>query len=308
MPLRLDRAATLMLFHPMVRASRPNCVRILMYHAVSDQDEPLSPYFVTNTKPSVFRAQMRFLAEKGYRVIDLETALDGQTPQEKCVVITFDDGFRDFYTHAFPILREFGFTATMFVPTGLISRFPRLSDERGIKGEGSIRRSFKGRECMTWDEIRTLSDQGISFGSHTVTHPKLYGLEWLRIEEELVESKRSLESELNKPITTFAYPFAYPQADSQFTEKFESLLQQTGYRCNVTTRIGRAETCDDPFSLPRLPMNSFDDDALLQAKLAGGYDWLAVPQSITKKVKRWISRNTGRGLQPASTQKDPLIT
>ena len=142
---------------------------------------------------------------------------------------------------------------------------------------------------MTWDEIRTLADQGIHFGSHTVTHPKLHGLEWLKIEDELVESKRCLERELNKPITTFAYPFAYPQADTKFVRCFESLLKQLGYRCNVTTRIGRVETGDDPYSLRRLPMNSFDDDRLLQAKLAGGYDWLAVPQAVTKQVKQWTT-------------------
>jgi peptidoglycan/xylan/chitin deacetylase (PgdA/CDA1 family) len=276
MHFRLDRAATLMLFHPLARAMQRHCTSILMYHAVSEQDEPLSPYFVTNTKPAVFHDQMCFLAENGYRVVDLETALREKATDNRRIIITFDDGFRDFYTHAFPVLRKFGFTATMFVPTGLIH---------------NERRSFKGRECMTWDEVRTLAESGIYFGSHTVSHSKLFDLDWPKIEEELSESKRHLEKELNCEIATFAYPFAYPQADVAFTGRFESLLKQLGYRCNVTTRIGRMETESDPHSLPRLPMNSFDDNRLLKAKLAGGYDWLAVPQAVTKKVRHWTSNS-----------------
>lgn len=143
---------------------------------------------------------------------------------------------------------------------------------------------------MTWDEVRTLAAEGIHFGSHTVSHLKLYDLGWPQIESELALSKETLEHELGREITTFAYPFAYPQADREFTGKFENLLRKTGYRCNVTTRIGRAQLDDDPFSLRRLPMNSYDDTTLLRAKLEGSYDWLARPQSIVKKVKRWIYR------------------
>jgi len=271
-----------------------------MYHSISEEDESRSPYYVTNTCPTAFRNQMRFLAENNYRVVDLETALSSKIGNENSVVITFDDGFRDFYTTAFPVLREFGFTATMFVPTGFITgsdkretgHFPRPSDGRGIEGEGSnseTRCSFNGRACMTWDEVRTLADEGIRFGSHTVTHPKLHGLEWAKIEAELAESKGRLEQMLGGKVTAFAYPFAYPQADPPFVEKFETLLKQVGYRCNATTRIGRADQQDDPFSLRRLPMNSFDDDLLLEAKLSGGYDWLAGPQALTKQVKRWVS-------------------
>lgn len=276
--MRFDRLITLNLVRPLRSAFglRSSVFRlpILMYHSVSDQDEPLAPYYVTNTRPAVFRNQMRFLAGKKIRVVDLETALNGQLGTD-CVVITFDDGFRDFYTTAFPVLREFGFTATMFVPTGLIDQ------ERG---------SFKGRACMTWEEVRTLAEAGIRFGSHTVSHPKLHGLEWAKIETELTESKNRLEKMLDGQVTAFAYPFAYPQADDSFTDQFEGLLQRTGYRCNVTTRIGRAQQEDDPFSLRRLPMNSFDDDQLFHAKLSGGYDWLAGPQAVAKQVKRWVSR------------------
>ena len=334
--MRLDRFITLNLVQPVRRTldslsalgREPEGgvfpVSILMYHSVSEVDESARPYYVTNTHPAAFREQMRFLANHNYRVTDLETALNEPALNERTVVITFDDGFRDFYTTAFPILREFGFTATMFLPTALIGgarstsptsqkisdTFPRPSAGRGIKGEevspsphwgegrGGVavsspsptRLSFKGRDCMTWDEVRTLASEGIHFGSHTVSHPKLYDLDWPQIEEELTVSKETLEKELDQEITTFAYPFAYPQADRDFTRGFETLLQKVGYRCNVTTRIGRAKKGDPRFSLRRLPMNSFDDPILLQAKLKGGYDWLAQPQALVKKVKHCTSQ------------------
>ena len=85
----------------------------------------------------------------------------GKPLAARAVVITFDDGFRDFYTAAFPVMQEHQFTATVFLPTAFI---------------GEDRRSFKGAECLTWEEVRRLRRAGVQFGSHTVNHPRL--VEW----------------------------------------------------------------------------------------------------------------------------------
>lgn len=299
--MRLDRAITLNLVCPL-RQIQPRTsdqkLPILMYHSVSGQDEPLASYYVTNTRPSVFREQMCFLREHGYLGVSLDQGLDWlNAPQpnigsrkseignRKPVVLTFDDGFQDFHTTAAPVLREFGFTATMFLPTGLIDQ------ERG---------QFKGRPCLTWPEVRTLAAAGIRFGSHTVSHPRLYGMKWSEIEAELAGSKYRLEQMLGDNATTFAYPFAYPQADAEFTAQFESLLACLGYCCNVTTCIGRVWSTDNLFSLRRLPMNSFDDETLLAAKLAGHYDWLAAPQAAIKKLKQTLRLARRSGVLPVS--------
>jgi peptidoglycan/xylan/chitin deacetylase (PgdA/CDA1 family) len=215
----------------------------------------------------------------------------GEPLAPKTVVITFDDGFRDCYTQAFPALREHGFTATIFLPTAFIQ---------------DARRCFKGAECLTWEEARELRRAGLEFGSHTVNHPRLVELGWQEIERELRDSKDQMEQQLAEPVRTFAYPFAFPQNDRAFAEAFRGLLMQTGYTCCATTEIGRVKTGDDPFRLKRLPANSLDDEKFFRAKLEGGYDWLAWPQAALKKLKPRPAAGRKRSQATARVEHAPL--
>ena len=280
--LRLDRLLTLNFFQPLRRAALAgNGFRlpILMYHSISDEpEENVSPYYRTATSPELFAAHMALLKTEGYEVLNLQSGLEkfrrGNYTGEKIAVITFDDGFEDFYTAALPVLRQNNFGATVFLPTAFI---------------GQERRNFKNRACMTWDEVRESAKAGIEFGSHTVNHPKLYELSLPQIRAELKESKMTIENEVGRPVSSFAYPYAFPSADRAFVKVFLESLKEAGYACNVTTKIGLAGKNDDPFTLKRLPINSADDEALFLAKLAGAYDWLAWPQENFKAVKNFIS-------------------
>lgn len=239
---------------------------------------------------------MRQLAREGYKTIDLTRAVellaDGRLPAEKSVVITFDDGFNNFYTQAFPALREYGFTAAVFLPTAFI---------------GAVRRSFKGTACMTWDEVRELRKAGITFGSHTVNHPELIELPVQEVRRELRDSKIELEQQLGEPVTTFAYPYAFPRGNRRFAQAFTEFLVQLGYACCVTTELGRVRPGDDPYRLKRLPANSLDDPALFRAKLEGGYDWLAVPQAFIKKLKSQIRGSKERHSAAANQTPRPQL-
>lgn len=251
-------------------------VPILMYHSISNDAEPrLSPYYKVNTSPTVFREHIGFLAKQNYRSIDLMKVIDlskqGTPLPEKSVVITFDDGFRNFYTDAFPVLQQYGFSATVFLPTAFIQ---------------NTRQVFKEKECLTWAEVRELRQCGVLFGSHTVTHPRLVDLSWNEIKRELYASKQELEQRLGESISTFAYPYAFPQADQQYMRGIKTLLAESGYKCCATTEIGRVKRSDDPFRLKRLPVNSLDDPVFFKAKLNGGYDWLAHLQTILKQIKK----------------------
>jgi peptidoglycan/xylan/chitin deacetylase (PgdA/CDA1 family) len=319
--MRLDRFITLNFVQParrVVRALGPRpsslgaSLPVLMYHGISAEPEPgVAAYYQTNTSPAVFREQMGYLAQSGYRTLDLPQALKflrrehGQsaTPDHqpsslnRAVVITFDDGLRDFYTQAFPVLKEHGFTATMFLATGFIrgsqsSSSPHRSEGRA-EGAGP-RPSKNGAEYLTWNEIREMQKAGIRFGSHTVNHPRLIELSWPEIKRELADSKNELENRLGEPATDFAYPFAFPQSDRAFVEGFRSILAETGYACCATTEIGRAHAGDDPYRLKRLPANSLDDRAFFRAKLEGAYDWLALPQALSKRVRRCVRAGKGR--------------
>jgi peptidoglycan/xylan/chitin deacetylase (PgdA/CDA1 family) len=150
--------------------------------------------------------------------------------------------------------------------------------------------------------VRELHSQGISIGSHTITHPELKLLEQDEVENELSGSKKSLEDALGAPVKSFAYPFAFPEADRGFVSRLANLLNECGYENGVTTILGTAQPGANRFFLPRLPVNTWDDLAFFQAKLEGGYDWLHLPQSIHKKIRRQATRvldSLGRKRTPA---------
>ena len=181
--LRADRLLSVYLVHPLLCHSpskNASNVPILMYHSISDRPEKIrSAYFKTNTSPEDFQAQMEFLHRQGYSCVSLEQALPilkGDQPKyAKLAVITFDDGYRNILTDAFPVMRQYGFSATVFLATAFV---------------GERRSAFNGTECLTWSEIRKLRQHGLQFGSHTVNHPELYQMEWNEIERELRDSKR----------------------------------------------------------------------------------------------------------------------
>jgi len=253
-----------------------------MYHSILDRMGERPPYFEIHTRPDVFAKHMKFLSENHYRTVDLANAATG-IPRGgdggRQVCITFDDGYRDFYTHALPILEQYGFTATVFVITRL------AGDERVRKGD---------QEFLTWREIRQIRSAGIRIGSHTVTHPELRGLTGGEIERELRQSKQALEDKLGEQIFSFSYPYAFPEWDVQFAGFLKSLLRAEGYRNGVTTILGTSGPQYDPFFLPRLPVNSFDDIRLFQAKLEGAYDWLHVAQLLSKRIRHAVTRSPAR--------------
>lgn len=277
---RIDRLATLYIVDPILRrtsVSKPS-VSILMYHSIADDDETnVHPYYRTATAPTVFAAQMESLHQAGFAVIGLAEAIRRRAEPESfknSVVITFDDGFRNFYTNAFPVLNRYGVTATMFLPTAHIGESPL---------------SFKGKECLTWDEVRELQNHGISFGSHTVTHPQLHDCDARSIKQEIVGSKQTIEQKLGCAVQSFSYPYAFPETDNGFKARLRRELRHAGYENGVCTTVGRPGPASDPFFLKRLPVNSDDDPQLFLAKLAGSYDWLAKPQYLVKMAKKWVS-------------------
>ncbi len=273
---RFDRMTTLCLSFPLARVLGPRQgtrVPILMYHSISDNLFGMShPYYHINTSPKVFSQQMRWLRHKGYRTINLREACAGLkagTDLSNTVVITFDDGYRDFYTEGLEVLNQCGFSATVFLAT---DRIQNTSMRIG------------GADYLTWNEIRELHAERISFGSHTVTHPDLRSLGPDQIEYELGRSKEIIEQQLGSPVESFSYPFAFPEEDGCFTRYLEDLLGNLGYDTGVSTILGRASLKNNRFFLPRLPVNSWDDPHLLRAKLEGGYDWLHWPQLLKKSI------------------------
>jgi peptidoglycan/xylan/chitin deacetylase (PgdA/CDA1 family) len=267
-------------------------VPILMYHSVSDSLFGKShPYYQINCSPPVFARQMRWLRQNGYRTMDLTqmwTAMETGQDVSKTVVITFDDGYRDFYTDAFEAMRQCGFTATIFLATDRIQNTPVRID---------------GVDYLTWSEVVELHKAGIQFGSHTVSHPDLRSLSPEQIEYELGCSKETIEQKLGTAVESFSYPFAFPEEDKTFTQFLVGILENLGFENGVSTIIGRAGKHDNRYYLPRLPVNSWDDAALLRAKLEGGYDWLHWPQWLYKYAHHNMSLMQRASLAGSETWK-----
>jgi peptidoglycan/xylan/chitin deacetylase (PgdA/CDA1 family) len=280
--MQIDRLTTLTLARPLLQtglmAAGPG-IPILMYHSVSESAENgVAPYYRVTTSPERFARQLEWLREWGYTVVPLDDAIGGLSTgslgSERRVVLTFDDGFRDFLTGAWPVIQRMAATATVFLPTSFIA------DDR---------KAFKGRDCLTWSEVRDLRSSGITFGSHTDSHPKLYDLDWTDVRCELSSSKAKLEDELQQPVRHFAYPYAFPQEDRSFAQRLRQELAAQCYESAVTTMIGRVKIGADPLALRRIPVNECDDAPLLRAKLAGAYDWMGDVQLLIRRAKHWSS-------------------
>jgi peptidoglycan/xylan/chitin deacetylase (PgdA/CDA1 family) len=277
---RLDRIFSILLSGPLARRihfNQNNKIPVLMYHSISNEEEKgVYPYYGINTKPHIFAEQMKYLSDSDCVVTGLDTALERIHSQNGCpdkfVVLTFDDGYLDFFTDAQDILRRFGFTATVYLPSSFIQ------DKMSVK--------FKGKDCLTWDKVRELSGAGHRFGSHSVTHRKLIDLKRKEIEEEIRQSKAVIESKIGKPVDSFSYPYAFPEEDREYKACLRGLLEEAGYRNGVSTNIGRISRTDDRYFLKRIPVNSFDDIDLFQAKIMGAYDWMFTVQKVYKHLRK----------------------
>jgi peptidoglycan/xylan/chitin deacetylase (PgdA/CDA1 family)/2-polyprenyl-3-methyl-5-hydroxy-6-metoxy-1,4-benzoquinol methylase len=174
-------------------------IPILAYHRISTTGpSKLSSYRVS---PENFERQLAYLQRYGYKSINLFNAFElinkyKKAPRGRLVVITFDDAYKDFYTTALPLLRKYGFTATVYVPVQFIGKSAEWDSIYGTTAK-----------VMNWDEIREAAAEGISFGSHGLSHTKLTMLDKSTLISELTISKDILSKKLNREILSLSYPY-----------------------------------------------------------------------------------------------------
>jgi peptidoglycan/xylan/chitin deacetylase (PgdA/CDA1 family) len=182
------------------------------------------------------------MSEQGYTALTV-TQLTTLLSQDRCnflkkpVVITFDDGFADFFLDALPVLNHYNFVATLYITTRFIGGTSRwLRRERETE-----------RRMLTWDQIAEINAQGIECGAHTHTHPQLDLLPLFEARREIVRSKAILEDHLGHPIFSFAYPYGY------HSFALQRIVKDAGYTsaCAVKYEMGLVPPVN-LFSLPRL--------------------------------------------------------
>jgi peptidoglycan/xylan/chitin deacetylase (PgdA/CDA1 family) len=201
-----------------------------MYHSVSLQASPNNLLAISS---ETFDRQMRFLKIHHYNVIPLKSLSDlikakKQLPA-KTICLTLDDGYKDNYIYAFPVLKQYNLPATVFIITNEVGRADRLS----------------------WEEIKQMQDSGIiTFGSHCLGPEPLTKINSLQeVKREIFDSKKVLEEKLGVEVNAFSYP------EGRFNSKIRQLVIDAGYKLAVSTNPGKKFANDDIFALKRLRMS-----------------------------------------------------
>ncbi len=221
-------------------------VPILYYHYIAQNPNPKTDKARDSLSvvPDLFDAQMGYLASNGFTPVSLDTmyaALKYGAPlPPKPIILTFDDGYIDFYVNAYPILRKYNFHATSFIPTGLMNQGYYLN----------------------WAQIKEMDASGlISFEAHSVHHPNLAALDEAQLRYEITESKRVLEAELGKPVNWFAYPYGA----SNF--RTWQAVKEANFVGAVGTWSGMTESEGNLFDMPRIRMGGTITIAEFAAKI-----------------------------------------
>lgn len=242
-----------------------SAINILMYHSIAAGDGP------TRIAPETFRRQMAVLEGCGYRGVSLAEALPilrGEKTDSsfsRAVVLTFDDGYEDFATVAFPELRQRGWGATVYLPAG---KMGWRADWDGLPAP----------RLMTWPTVVELVEQGVDFGGHGVTHADLTSLPPTQAAIEIQDARSLIEDRIGKRVATFAPPFGRSN---------RALRAEIGrhYQASVGTRLGQATQGWDRFNLPRIEMWYFRDPNRWRAFLQGSARGYFLLRKALRKVR-----------------------
>lgn len=202
-------------------------VPILTYHSVrphtSDQSK-IQKYY--DVDPEIFESQLKYLKDNGYVVISMsylvEAIKENIILPEKSIVITFDDGWRNQFAYAFPLLKKYGDTATFYIITDYV----------------------EGKYSLTWDQIRVMNNSGMTIGGHTRRHPFLLEVtDPAILEDEISGGKRIIEGQIGQKIAHFAYPYGH------YSDRVIQAVKDAGYVSARSTYKGIYHDKNDLYTL-----------------------------------------------------------
>ena len=226
-------------------------VPVLNYHQVEEKNgNPLTLW------PDQFETQMSYLADEGYTTITIDEmmdALENGTPlPDKPVIITFDDGYADNYEYAYPILKKYGFKATIFLIYDFTNAYPNY---------------------LTWDQINEMKESGlIRFESHTMTHANLAELTSTdELRHEIADSHDLLSDKLGYDMHYIAYP------GGRVNTEIEEITRAAGYRGGFTVHYGLSTPEEGRYQMDRIPIFGANTHTLTRFKLRLAFAPLIAP-------------------------------
>ena len=268
-------------------------IRVLAYHSIDPDGSLLSVH------PNTFRSHLAWLRDNGYQTLSSAGLARRRSEEDgdlKQVAITFDDGFAELHRYAFPLLREFSYTAIVFVTVGRVGGtaawierdwsdiISRIAPHLRLHGDEREKQMQQLRYCsrrrlLSWDEIAEMHEYGIDFQSHSCSHPFFSNLTPQAARRELAESKAQLEQRLNKTVGCFAYPYGdYGLPD------LKRILQDTGYAMAFCDDWRAARDKDaDPYEMNRIPIGNEADPAYLRLCFSAGLAWYRSLASLGKR-------------------------
>lgn len=257
-------------------------VVILNYHGITEcfDGKPNDIHDLHVLRES-FIAQLDYL-QRRYRIISLSEYLkarqQGRALPHYSVILTFDDGYRNFLTQAAPLLAERSIPATVFLITEMMHADEHpATDNEHAPGNNSV--------WLSWAEAQSLERiPGIEFGSHTQTHPSLCDHEFEAVERELRESLASIRHHLKNVIPALAYP------NGSYTPSVIAQARAAGYECGLTIFPGANELDDDAYTLRRQTIRGHDTLAIFAARVACLTSWLVSGRNRIYKATRSLDQ------------------
>ncbi len=231
-------------------------IPILMYHQIDVLPPRPAAYRYLTVSPKSFARQMTWLKRLGFQglsIRDLMPYLFG-SKTGRVVGITFDDGYRNVYEHALPVLQSVGFTATNYFVSGQVGGYNAWDEHIGIPYSS----------CMTKTEMREWASLGHEIGAHTVDHLWLAQVDPPIARRQINESRDSLVDMLGQAVTSFSYPYG------DLSPVVRDLVSEAGFSTAVTTRRGRVRAHDDRLLLPRRIIRASDSSLGLLRKCVTG--------------------------------------
>lgn len=225
---------------------------ILLYHRICPATSPATAD--GSITPETFEEHISCLHNAGFQSIRLEdwgvAILEKKPLPVRAILLTFDNGYLDFLTFAWPILRRYGFSATIFIVTDWVETLRNCDSEFG----GQI-------PLLGWDEIRTLQAEGIEFGSHSASHRSLTKLTHEEIVREGARSRATLGHEIGVAVKAFSYPYG---ATNRIVQH---LIGACGYIFGLTCQAETSKLNDSLLALPRIEPGDSDNLQNFIAKL-----------------------------------------